>query len=175
VSSYDLLLHFHGKKSLHEKANVGDEWRTSSLEALVGPRYQMADGIVSTFCDLPDLGLVAPEVPNLPGWSANLAQAQELATRLGMSSDFPQHFDFPVGGMFWARVPALIPLLELGFTWESYPLEPVPVDGTMLHAIERLLPFVVENQGYTFAKSYIPNIDKESSSTSVKLDRKSVG
>ena len=54
----------------------------------------------------------------------------------------PPAIDFPVGTMFWARPEALAPLLRLGLNLDDYPDEPLPVDGTILHALERLLPLV---------------------------------
>jgi lipopolysaccharide biosynthesis protein len=48
--------------------------------------------------------------------------------------------------MFWARTEAIRPLLELGLDWQDYPAEPLPYDGSMLHAVERLLPLVAEKQ-----------------------------
>jgi lipopolysaccharide biosynthesis protein len=57
--------------------------------------------------------------------------------------DLPQHFNFPVGTMFWARTSALEPLIGLHLQWDDYPPEPLPYDGTLLHAVERLLPFTL--------------------------------
>ena len=66
-----------------------------------------------------------------------------------------KHFVFPVGTMFWARSKALRKLFELHLTWSDYPEEPLPYDGTMLHAIERLLPFVTEDAGYAFVTTFL--------------------
>ncbi len=68
----------------------------------------------------------------------------------------PPFFDFPIGTMFWARTSALGPLLALGLDWNDYPAEPVPVDGTILHAIERLLPFAARHAGYRYATTHVP-------------------
>jgi len=46
--------------------------------------------------------------------------------------------NFPVGTMFWARTAALKPLADLNLQWEDYTEEPIPIDGSMLHAIERI-------------------------------------
>ena len=94
--------------------------------------------------------MVFAEDPNLYGWNENREMAQELAERIGIAT-LPDHFEFPLGTMFWARTAALTPLLELGLSWEDYPPEPLPYDGTILHALERLLPFAVEHAGYEYA------------------------
>src|SRR5205807_1095004 len=93
----------------------------------------------------PTLGLVFPEDPHLADWDDNLPIAEPLAQRMGMQTPLAPFFDFPVGTMFWARPTALVPLLELGLKWDDYPEEPVPDDGTILHALERLLPFVARH------------------------------
>jgi lipopolysaccharide biosynthesis protein len=57
--------------------------------------------------------------------------------------------------MFWARPQALKPLIDLGLTWDDYPDEPLPIDGTLLHALERLLPFSAAQSGYSYALTYV--------------------
>jgi lipopolysaccharide biosynthesis protein len=58
--------------------------------------------------------------------------------------------------MFWARPEALAPLLRLGLTWDAYPREPLHNDGTILHALERLLALVAEEAGYHYETTYLP-------------------
>ena len=43
----------------------------------------------------------------------------------------------------------------MNYPWTlcDFPKEPLPVDGTLLHAIERIYPFVVQSQGYYSAYS----------------------
>lgn len=72
----------------------------------------------------------------------------------------PAEIDFPAGSMFWARSQALLPLFDLGLGWDDYPEEPVPHDGTILHALERLVPVVVESRGFRVAVTHIPGIGR---------------
>jgi lipopolysaccharide biosynthesis protein len=102
------------------------------------------------------VGIVFPEDPNLPHWDANRANAEELAARMGIVEPLPTFFDFPIGMMFWARTAALKPLFDLKLGWDDYPHEPIPPDGTILHAIERLLPFAVRQTGYRFITTHVP-------------------
>jgi glycosyltransferase involved in cell wall biosynthesis len=155
---HDLVLHVHGKKSPHVDDGVGERWRTFLYENLVGGRAAMLDEIVAAFAARPDLGLVSPEDPHLNDWDLDRADGEALARRFGLGSPLTTHFDFPLGTMFWARTAALRPLLEAGIVWDEYPEEPLPIDGTMLHALERLVPFVVADSGRTYAKTVVPGV-----------------
>ena len=72
----------------------------------------------------------------------------------------PKSLNFPVGSMFWARRGALSDLYDLGLNWEDYPIEPLKYDGTILHAIERLLPLIAEKNGYNYKMTYIPGVNR---------------
>ena len=86
--------------------------------------------------------MVFPDDPYIVGWGANLAFAEPLAGRMGLEK-LPEHFVFPVGSMFWAKTSALAPLLDLNLSWDDYPEEPLPYDGSSLHALERLFSLIL--------------------------------
>jgi len=52
-------------------------------------------------------------------------------------------FIMPVGTMFWYRPRALEQITSLNFMSSEIPGEPLPAHGTVLHAIERMLVYVV--------------------------------
>lgn len=149
LANYDIVGHVHTKKTadVADLAMV-DRWRALLVENMLGSKSAMVDLIVGRMADDPNIGLVFPDDPNFVGWGNNKKLAEMICPRLGLSGPLPEHFVFPVGNMFWARVEALRPLLDLGLDWSEYPAEPLPYDGSMLHAIERLLPFIAEKRGY---------------------------
>lgn len=157
VSNYDLIGHLHTKKTA-DVADVAmsETWRTFLFENLLGGETGMVDIIAGRMAADPSIGLVFPDEPNLLDWGSNRTQAQVLCRRLGLSEDLPEQFEFPVGTMFWARPKAFRPLFGLALVWSDYPMEPLSYDGSMLHALERLLPFVVEQQGY---RSVLTNVE----------------
>jgi rhamnosyltransferase len=38
--------------------------------------------------------------------------------------------------------------MDHDWQYEEFPKEPVGIDGTVMHAIERLYPFAAQNEGY---------------------------
>jgi|GEM_PF-1091087 len=159
---YQLIGHLHAKRSLFAMESsdpyLGERWREFLWQNLLGDRNPMLDTILQRMAADPKLGLVFPDNPQLPCWDGNREIAESLARRMGMTEPLPEFFDFPVGTMFWARTAALKPLFELGLKWDDYPEEPLPSDGTILHALERLLPFVARHAGYSYAGTQIPGL-----------------
>ncbi len=139
LDDYDVVLHVHGKRSPHVAGDVADRWRNFLWENLIGGRAPMMDTICEAFATDDQLGLVAPEDPHLNDWDLNREDGERLAKRLGMTQALTTHLDFPMGGMFWARTSALRHLLDARLQWDEYPPEPLPIDGTMLHALERII------------------------------------
>ena len=59
--------------------------------------------------------------------------------------------DFPIapyGNFFWIRSVAIKPLFNKNWTYDDLPGEPIPNDGTILQALERIIPFCVQSAGY---------------------------
>ena len=153
---YDVLGHVHGKQSLSVDAGTGNLWREFLWENLIGGSYPMLDVVAAAFATQPDLGLMMAEDPHLVGWDANRAIAETLAARMGVGLPLDDFFDFPLGNMFWARPGALAPLLALDLAWEDYPAEPLPYDGTLLHALERIVPYAAQLAGFSVAGLRVP-------------------
>ena len=160
---YELIGHVHGKRSVHtfnSDPDFGNRWRQFLWEHLLGPSYPAADAIVDAMQRDKRLGLVFPENGFLTGWEENDDSAGALAQRVGLRRALPSHIEFPAGTMFWARVEALEALVRADLREDEMPIEPLSIDGTMLHALERMLPLLCEEAGYTYATSYIPHISR---------------
>jgi glycosyltransferase involved in cell wall biosynthesis len=144
LANYEYVGHIHTKKTADIKdASMGKAWYEFLLENLLGKESRpMADTILSAMSNDESIGMVFPDDPYVVGWTANRSFAEPLAARMGLAK-LPQYFNFPVGTMFWAKTPALMPLINLNLQWDDYPEEPLPYDGTSIHAIERLLPLTL--------------------------------
>lgn len=152
VGAYDVVAHIHGKRSPHMGVS-GDVWREFLWERLIGGQTAAADICASALVSRPELGLIFPEDPNLCGWDANRSDALGLASRMNIES-LPNAFEWPIGTMFWARPAALKPIFDLNLNWHDYPEEPVGEDGTMLHALERLIGLSAEKAGFSYATTH---------------------
>lgn len=163
LQEYDVIGHLHTKKSLHANNPVFiQSWVDFLFENLLGGQYSMADQIIDAFKRDPRLGLVFPDDPNLHGWGDNKLFAKQLAQELGIVNLPEGTFNFPIGTMFWARSVALKQLFDLHWDWDNYPKEPLPPDGSILHAIERLIPIIVQHHGYKCVATYIPGSKRPS-------------
>lgn len=160
LNNYDVIGHVHGKKSPHVEKVTGDQWRKFLWEHLIGGANASADACLAAFEADPTIGLIFPEDAHLHGWDDNLPLAESLARKMGRTAPLPQAFEWPLGTMFWARRAALEPLFDLGLDWTDYPSEPLPVDGTILHALERMIPFAAEQAGFGYATSHIPELQR---------------
>jgi Rhamnan synthesis protein F len=163
VARYQIIGHVHGKRSLHAGGAdpfFGERWREFLWQNLIGDQHPMMDIVLARLARDEKLGIVFPDDPYLNDWDGNRATAEALATRIGMTEPLPPHFDFPVGTMFWARTAALKPLFDLKLAWDDYPREPAANDGTILNAVERLLPFAARHAGYRFATTHVPGVTR---------------
>jgi len=143
IESYEIIGHVHTKISPHAANEVGKNWSNFLLENLLGNEFNpMVDKILHSMSNNESVGLVYPDDPLPIGWDKNYKYAFELACKLNIQKPLDKHINFPVGTMFWARTKKLTSLIELGLNWSDYPAEPLPIDGTMLHSIERLIPYL---------------------------------
>jgi glycosyltransferase involved in cell wall biosynthesis len=162
ASRYAIVGHLHGKRSVTASGQtdpgLGERWREFLWQNLLGERHPMMDIVIGRLAADETLGLVFADDPHLVEWNTNREIGERLAARMGIATPLPPFFDFPIGTMFWARASALKPLFDLKLGWDDYPPEPIPYDGTVLHALERLLPFVAHYAGYRFATTHVPGV-----------------
>ena len=147
---YEFYGHVHTKKSNFIDEKSAAKWRKYLIDNLLGTKETASlDTIINEFIKDPSIGIIFPEDSTCVGWMSNYKSAKALALKLGID-EIPRSIDFPIGNMFWVRKGTLKRLYEVGLNWEDYPTEPIGYDGTILHAIERLLPIIVKAEGYKY-------------------------
>jgi glycosyltransferase involved in cell wall biosynthesis len=134
--------HFHQKKSLH--ATSGDTWRAYLTRILLGTNEYVSSALLEF--SLAETGIVAPVDPYAIGWEGSWRLIPLLEARLNRL--LPKHpLLFPVGNMFWTRVSVARRMSAVFGDEYPWPNEPIPNDGTVFHAIERLWPAVSSLEG----------------------------
>ena len=143
----DIVLKLHTKRSTHRQD--GAVWRAELLERLVAT--DRAAAIVGAFYEDQHLGLVAPEGHVQPlnfYWGANAANVEYLCSFIGIDAPQTDSDTFVAGSMFWCRLTALAPLLDAPLSEAEFAPEAGQVDGTMAHAVERVISLTAEHSGF---------------------------
>lgn len=162
---HDYLLHIHTKKSLYNGAdNVN--WRRWALNGVLkNPRCYYE---TIRLMEEDNAGLVYGEKTDdldvfVYHWLRNIPKSAEVLSRMGMPFD-SEMLQYPVGSFFWAKTEALKPLFDLKLTYEDFDEEQGQIDGTLAHALERVIAYMMTCQGYN---QYILDPDSEAFSKNV--------
>jgi len=159
VLAYDYICFVHDKKSRHLSPYiVGESFSYHCFENILSSR-EYVENVISTFENNERLGLLVPPTPmhsqfySLVGaeWGRNFDIVTELAARLKLHVDINRNKPpiAPFGTMFWMRPKALEPLFTCNLSYHDFPKEPTHInDSSLMHAVERIYPFVAQNQGY---------------------------
>jgi lipopolysaccharide biosynthesis protein len=160
---YDVMLHLHTKKSPHAASQTG--WLSFLLSYLLPNRFFIAAYLKRL---QEGAGMIVPPnylYPSIAGgWGdcRNMPLAQELINRSNLNidllKDYPE-IDFPQGSMFWARTDYLERLLTQDLGYEDFPEEPIGVDGTIAHALERLFFLWGHDSGMPLWRVYYSEAD----------------
>lgn len=157
LKEYDIFCMIHDKKSSQMFYESVGRTFCDILWANVLDSREYIDGVLSLFDSNPEIGLlIPPEVYHgtffdtaIDFWTICFDETVKLSQKLNLKVPFDK--DKPpisIGSVFWCRSAALDNLLLHTFSFSDFPKEPMDVDGTFSHALERILPFVAQSQGY---------------------------
>jgi len=158
---YAYLLKVHTKKSNHRQD--GDVWRNDLYSKLLNETSMLK--AMESFNNDGDLGLIGPAghiVSMSFYWGSNADTVEYLARRLGQSPDSIKPLSFIAGTMFFARVDALTPLLNLAINGEDFEPEAGQVDGTLAHALERAIAISCKAKSYELVDTDMKQIKETS-------------
>ncbi len=144
LAKYDVFGHFHTKKSPHNASL--SQWSINIFDLLLGKKDDDTHTVGQIFELLQTRAkvIIPEELTHIfrdpRGWSENFELARGILERYtNYSIDKNLDIDFPEGSMFWARGSALSEFLKLPLTANDFPPEPIASDGTIAHALERLV------------------------------------
>jgi glycosyltransferase involved in cell wall biosynthesis len=138
AEGYGLVLKLHTKKSTTRVD--GDVWREDIYKNLLSPVGMVR--ALEYMHENTQVGIIGPTGHVLPlasYFGRNKARVIRLAAEMGVNSEQLRGLSFVAGSMFFVRVSALQPLLNLSLDDEFEP-ESGQTDGTMAHAVERVFP-----------------------------------
>ena len=145
----DFVLKLHTKQSNHR--SDGSCWRSELVSRLIGSGRAIL--VRDALHDQPDLGMVVPEGHYLPierYQGANADNIDFLARSIRAGTDW-RSGAFASGSMFWIRLSALAPLLDVQLSEGSFETEAGQIDGTLAHAIERIFAVTAQGTGHRIA------------------------
>ena len=165
LSRYHLICKVHSKKTVHR--TDGDEWREQALRSLL-ESPEAIDRILTMFDENPDLAMIGPPGMILQStyfWGlrehavSNRGHVRALAARMGINGATDDCY-FVAGSCFWLRPSAVSGLLELHLSDEEFEAEAGQQDGTLAHAMERFLGFLVSSKGFWLADTAGTRFDR---------------
>lgn len=169
ILEYDYVCFAHDKKVTQLQPECkGASWAYECFESVLKNKHHV-NNIIQLFEDNPRMGLLTPPPPvhaeYFPTigneWGANFENTSKLAEKLGIH--VPMSKDLPpisaLGCFFWYRPKAMKKLYKRNWKYEDFPEEPMKkTDGSILHAIERLYSFAVQDSGFYSAWCFSDNI-----------------
>ncbi len=189
IMNYDYVCFAHDKKDGQLDWGIkGASFSYQCFENLLKSSI-FVENVINVFEKNPRLGLLTPPPPGFAdyyftfgfGWGRNYQVTKKLADELNLTVPICEDKDpiAPLGTMFWFRPQALKILFDKDWDYSDFPQEPNPEDGTLLHAIERVYPYITQQAGYysawvladSFAKIEVTNLNFMLSELNKKLFR----
>lgn len=148
-AGYTRLLKLHTKKSLHRRD--GNKWLKELVSSLL-PSKNMVGKVLQRLSE--EAAFIGPKghYISLETYiGSNEAHMQALLNDIELA-DKPERLELQAygyfgGSMFWVNLQAIKPLLDLFLMSEDFESERGQIDGTMAHAVERMLSVVAQLQG----------------------------
>lgn len=153
--NYDLVCRLHTKKTPHLHTGRGNVFKRHMFDNLLNSPGHVAN-VLDMFRDHPWVGVAVPSIIQMSfgtlghAWGINRTRTAEVAKRVGIDVTFDPYT--PVGAfgsMFWFRPKALRKLFAHEWQWTDFEPEPYPLDGTLGHALERLITYAAQDAQYT--------------------------
>ncbi len=157
ILQYKYVCFLHDKKEKNEMYKLDTQMWIEALweNMLQGNTY--IQNVLNYMEKEERVGLMVPPPPlssNMNAayrnaWWGNEQVAGKLLKQMGIEEPiYTENHPIALGTVFWAKVDALKPLLEIDWKYEDFDEEPLKDNGTVSHAIERILPNVAASVGY---------------------------
>lgn len=145
AAGHKTFIKVHTKRSPH--LHKGNQWGEHLIDSLISPNVLM--NLEQELRD-PSIGLLAPMGSILPSsveLRQNSRQISLLLKRLSMNEQWAIQQNFIGGSMMAGKLQALSQLLRLASSPDKFEPENGQTDGTLAHAIERMISWLILKQG----------------------------
>ncbi len=176
---YDYICAIHDKKSPQTGILSGMAFRDLTFENTLASK-DFVENIIGLFDKEPYLGYLGfPYMIGGPYWpvltnawasNSNFHMTKKILEKCRANVNISMNKP-PIlyANVFWCRPHALKPLADLQLKYEDFDPEPLAIDGTFSHALERTVTYVSQSQGYysgvlfsdEYASIYIPALMRE--------------
>ncbi len=149
----DLILKLHTKKTKHRED--GAQWRNDLMDQLLSPR-RFEFNIKKMRNPRYKFGIIGPErhVVSMDTYiGSNLENLLKLSKAIGVNENEMMQLPFVAGSMFFANIKIFEPILNLGLKDDDFDAEQGQVDGTIMHAIERLFTISAHAGGWEISST----------------------
>ena len=156
---YEYICFIHDKKAKNERTEKDTLFWIENLWGNMLKTGTYVYNLLDIFSRNEKIGLLVPPEPmgdynnawfNVKGaWKDNYDNIKRLAEEFRLDCHISD--EYPIityGSVFWCRTKALEKLFMKNWKYEDFPGEPLADDGTISHAIERVLAYVAQDAGY---------------------------
>lgn len=158
IKNYDYFCFVHDKKSsFHTHSLIGSSFRDTIWENMLASEDYI-NSIIKYFDENDSLGVLVPPRVNHATiftsfyanyWLSNVNEMKKLLDKMNINVELNlRERPLSIGNCYWARFEALKPLFNLDFDYVDFNPEPMPLDGTVSHALERIYGHVAASQGF---------------------------
>lgn len=154
---YQYVCYVHDKKANYSYLTEDVEFWIQNLWDNTLKSESYIKNVIDLMEKKETLGLLVPHNPigeymdnwYTNTWYENFNNTKKLAIELKLNCDLDEKkMPIALGTVFWCKTRALDKLLKREWNYEDFQGEPLPKDGTLSHAIERVLPYVAQDAGY---------------------------
>lgn len=151
LKNFEYFGHLHSKESVHASIEISTRWREGILNFWT---KEVLHNALLYLQSNERFGLIYPDTndfinPVNKYWGANWQPLKTSKAAILISgANRASRVAFPAGAVFIARTAAVVPLLEINWSFEDFPDELGQRDGTLQHGVERLIGFVTTEAGY---------------------------
>ncbi|WP_425450840.1 glycoside hydrolase family 99-like domain-containing protein [Pseudoroseicyclus aestuarii] len=145
LEGYDAVCKIHTKKSPHRQD--GDHWRRHLVSGVL-PEAGLSR-LLDQFVADPQAGFWVADgqfYDDTRWWGTNFETTRRLLRRIEIEID-RDHLSFPAGSIYWVKPLVLGMLRAMHLEAGQFEVERTQVDGTLAHAMERAMGFVVRAGG----------------------------